>query len=677
VSIRGQQQHEIAIPINATPGQRLWFEREGRWIDFTVVALTDTDIWLEGSALQVRLRSNASGVEEFTVNAAGQSRRVTLPPNLSATVTFDLGNPNDEDARVIEISIHAVGLTQRFERGLRIVREIAPLGALPAKWLKGMALRGKPETSDFGATGSFVDARETSSGQVAKRGIFMHPPWQGGSGYCFARYDAIALPAAPPAAFRAVVGKGDGSDPGDGILYKLVVLDDTGVATVAAEKLVTRHEWFPIEADLSRWAGRRIALKLFADVGPKDDSGGDWACWADMRLETLRPELHYLLDERSDLVRREPGPHRVENLTIEMLRSAKSGWLRYDGRGLEGPGTHTTYGVLNGIALGEMKGAHAEEKKGAFQQSVGVPLTAEAIRSLGRRNRFALQNPNKDYFTVRRFWLELELADGRRCSSDIAPQAFTQPPEWPPGEGIGVPFGRDITVDLWFPVTEMRASVGEAMDPTQAEETLKQALKLRQTGSNSFVIGAVKLDRAEATVTFPAKANMREFVVEYALVTAYGKTHESVFTTEARPQDIHLACLLLGAQPSPIVGETNSAARVPTNSAAIVEIVWSSGGKVTRLPLSKLILLAKNAGEKTSESLRDTLWLYNGSQVDVGGFIAQQEGSILSLIRDPNALLNNPATDRDNDDVHFPNTKLLPSAETPVEVVLRFPALHP
>jgi hypothetical protein len=253
--------------------------------------------------------------------------------------------------------------------------------------------------------------------------------------------------------------------------------------------------------------------------------------------------------------------------------------------------------------------------------------------------------------------------------------AFTQPPEWPPGEGIGVPFGRDITVDLWFPLAETQASSGDAMDPAQAEETLKQALKLRQTGSNSFTIGAVKLDCAEATVTIPAKVNMREFVVEYALVTAYGKTHESVFTTEARPQDIHLACLLLGVQPSPIGGETNSAASVPTNSAAVVEVVWNGASGQVRQPISRLILLAKKADETTGEKLRDQLWLYNGSQIDSGGFVAQQEGSIISLIRDPNALLNNPGTDRDNDDVHLPNTAQLPPDGVPVEVVLRFPSL--
>ena len=51
---------------------------------------------------------------------------------------------------------------------------------------------------------------------------------------------------------------------------------------------------------------------------------------------------------------------------------------------------------------------------------------------------------------MRRFWIELELADGRKCSSQISTATYTQPPEWTYAEGIGVPFGEEIQVDLWF-----------------------------------------------------------------------------------------------------------------------------------------------------------------------------------------------------------------------------------
>jgi hypothetical protein len=126
---------------------------------------------------------------------------------------------------------------------------------------------------------------------VTHPALAMHPPYQGGTGYAFALYAPVALPAAQPAAFRALVGKGDGSDLGDGILYYVAVLDESGAATIAAELTVTNHAWHVIEADLSKWAGHSVRLKLIADVGPRNNSSGDWACWAEQRLESLRPVL--------------------------------------------------------------------------------------------------------------------------------------------------------------------------------------------------------------------------------------------------------------------------------------------------------------------------------------------------------------------------------------------------
>jgi hypothetical protein len=64
-----------------------------------------------------------------------------------------------------------------------------------------------------------------------------------------------------------------------------------------------------------------------------------------------------------------------------------------------------------------------------------------------------LHNPHRDHFAVRRFWLEVELADGRRCASDISTATFTQPPGWPTAEGILLPFEESLAVDVWFELT--------------------------------------------------------------------------------------------------------------------------------------------------------------------------------------------------------------------------------
>lgn len=450
VTILGKEAHEVQIPADAKPGQRLWMQFEGAWIDFTVVPLADTQVSLAGNTLKVALTSNLARAEEFRVRAGAAEQAVRLQPGRPAAVTFDLGAPKAESAEELPIEVRAGEMVQRTERGLRTVSEVAELVPLPAKWTAGMCLRGEKERSDFGQTMAQCRAGETTCGDVTRAGIFMHPPYQGGVGYTFALFDPVALPAEPPAAFRAFIGKGDGSDPGDGILYKVVVVDEAGAEAVVAEHTVTEHRWEPIEADLSRWAGKKVRLKLIADVGVRDDSSGDWSCWAEMRIETLGPVLHRSLEAGGAEYRREPGPYPVAGLTVDDLRKAKSGWLRYDGKGLEGEGQYGSTAVLNGVELGNMAPAHGDETKGVWAEKVGVPLTPAAIRTLGLRNRFVLRNPAGDSFSIRRFWIELALADGRKCSSEISAATYTQPPEWPFAEGIGVPFGQEIAVDVWF-----------------------------------------------------------------------------------------------------------------------------------------------------------------------------------------------------------------------------------
>lgn len=451
VTVIGKSKHVVEIPADAKPGQRIWKRLEGAWIDFTVVPLAYVDAWLEGNVLCVGLRSNLARATEATLSVAGKSQQVRLQPRRRVVARIDMGEPTEEMAQVLTIEVRAGRFSQKTEWAMIVDYAHWKVARMPAEFEAGMCLRGGKETTDFGAARGYVARGRMECGGVAKEGLRMHPPYVGGVGYSYALFSPLELPPEPAAAFRASVGKGDGSDLGDGILYKVVVVDENGKQHEAARTVVRQHEWRPIEADLSAWAGKTIRLKLISDVGDNDNSIGDWACWADMRIETLKPRLKRRLDERVEAYRREPGPFAVKGLTLQDLRSARRGWLHYDGMGLEGKGRYATYAVLNGVELGNMARAAGKETEGVWAEKVSVPLTAEAIRTLSFRNRFILRNPRRDCFKVRRFWIELELADGRKCSSDISAATFTQPPQWPYAEGILVPFGEDIAVDIWFP----------------------------------------------------------------------------------------------------------------------------------------------------------------------------------------------------------------------------------
>ncbi|MDO4557698.1 MAG: hypothetical protein Q4C47_01895, partial [Planctomycetia bacterium] len=79
------------------------------------------------------------------------------------------------------------------------------------------------------------------------------------------------------------------SDPGVVIVFRIWITDEKGERTQVAQRKVEKHEWLPIEADLTAWAGQSIRVELVADVGESDNSSGDWACWARFAITTREP----------------------------------------------------------------------------------------------------------------------------------------------------------------------------------------------------------------------------------------------------------------------------------------------------------------------------------------------------------------------------------------------------
>jgi hypothetical protein len=87
-------------------------------------------------------------------------------------------------------------------------------------------------------------------------------------------------------------------------------------------------------------------------------------------------------------------------------------------------------------------------------------------------------------------------------------------------------------------------------------------------------------------------------------------------------------------------------------------------------PIHSFLAFAQSKRPVTSEDI--PRWIYNGSRfADAGVFLAQKEGSIVSLIADPAALVNNPRPDRENDELWTLHTPKIPPVGTPVQVTVR------
>ena len=209
---------------------------------------------------------------------------------------------------------------------------------------------------------------------------------------------------------------------------------------------------------------------------------------------------------------------------------------------------------------------------------------------------------------------------------------------------------------------EITPKPGQALPETS---NLKTNPPLHQIAPNVFQIGQVRLDKEKKTVTFPAMLNQKAGPIEYFLVTSSGKTHESVLRTDVPPFQIHIAMLLLGAK-----GTTNSFPDDPSKSLpgdqVSISVRWKAGRIEKQCRAEELV-----CNTKAKSGMSKGPWIYNGSAVIDGTFIAQEQGSIIAVMEDPYALINNPRPGREDDKIWMVRSKKVPPPETPVEVVIQ------
>jgi hypothetical protein len=192
-------------------------------------------------------------------------------------------------------------------------------------------------------------------------------------------------------------------------------------------------------------------------------------------------------------------------------------------------------------------------------------------------------------------------------------------------------------------------------DIAQAAELPSRDTNLvRQIDANSLQIGAVHLDVKERRLTIPASVNMVEGLIEYVLVSANGKLHESIFKTTAEPAHIQTAALLLLKAPT----DSNS----PPELRISVEL--AAGKTMAAEDLITNIM--------PDVKFRPGFWRYNGSRVVENIFIAQRDGSIVAIMADPDAIVESGRIPADDDDNWRPRKSELPPVGAPVKVIFTF-----
>lgn len=224
--------------------------------------------------------------------------------------------------------------------------------------------------------------------------------------------------------------------------------------------------------------------------------------------------------------------------------------------------------------------------------------------------------------------------------------------------------------------TCLHAEAATAATPPSAEKPAEKPM-VEKIDDKRYRVGKIEFDSSTREIRIPAKVNMAKGLLEFLLVHENGKIHEALFKTDASPSDINLAITLLRYKPSrelyalpsetgglsgnfPVVPEDiRAAARVS------IDVEWTKDGKLERIGANEWIQHAT-----TTAAMPSSHWVYGGSQIEEGRFVAESTGDIAAIFLSNAAMINYPGKDNGDDTVWLAFENRVPPEGTNLTLII-------
>ena len=313
----GAEALDVKIPEDAAPG-KIWLElKPGETLDFEVVPFITATFQFDAkkNVFKQALSSPVPNIrltETATFLPGDKRDGVAIPSTEKPLLTSEwIKDPQKEGVSRETVSfcsnyVDGAPRVKEYELTFETKKIFAPFEEFSfadasekpsdaVKFTPYVQRRGEKPMKDFAGTNASCSLdQDGTCGGVRKTCRFVHPPYSGGTGRVFLRYDFVVPDE--PAVFRMSVGKKDGSDVADGIKFQIAVAEFDGADALVpesektlAELVLAEHKWVPFEADLSEYAGKSISLLVVSDAN--ENPNGDWAVVGDMRLEAAKERL--------------------------------------------------------------------------------------------------------------------------------------------------------------------------------------------------------------------------------------------------------------------------------------------------------------------------------------------------------------------------------------------------
>lgn len=136
------------------------------------------------------------------------------------------------------------------------------------------------------------------------------------------------------------------------------------------------------------------------------------------------------------------------------------------------------------------------------------------------------------------------------------------------------------------------ATTGEPGNPENDEQAEQEAEGEGEAEKpKAPALPGIKLDLEKKEVRMEAEIVLDEGLLEYLVCLPNTFEHESIFLTRTKPEFLHLALLLVGAQPFPLRNPLWWIQHPKQPKSQLrVQVEWEEGGETARLDLHKMLV---------------------------------------------------------------------------------------
>lgn len=184
--------------------------------------------------------------------------------------------------------------------------------------------------------------------------------------------------------------------------------------------------------------------------------------------------------------------------------------------------------------------------------------------------------------------------------------------------------------------------------------------RLRRFENGDVMLGSVRLNREERTLSFPAVVELRNGPVEVLVSAPHGRLHEAVLKADVNALHLQVMLYLLGLEN----GARLPGGEVDQGDLVDIDLEWKDdGGEWRRKPVEWFL------HDRRKDGVAERVgWVFVGSSASAGVLLAETEGNLVLTWSQGETVLDTADPEGDDDTLFTVHTEHLDAIPVDAEI---------